>query len=105
MAVYRDFFNYKSGVYRHTSGTLAGYHAVCVVGYSERDQCWIVKNSWGPGWGDAGWFKIGYGECEMDTKFAMYGVEDVTPPSPGPGPEPQPDGCWKMIKDALGIKS
>jgi len=41
----------------------------------------------------------------MDTKFAMYGVEDVTPPSPGPGPEPQPDGCWKMIKDALGIKS
>jgi C1A family cysteine protease len=112
MAVYRDFFNYKSGVYRHTTGTLAGYHAVCVVGYSEADQCWIVKNSWGPGWGDAGWFKIGYGECEMDTKFAMYGVEDVIPPSPGPGPgpgpgpePPPPDGCWKMIKDALGIKS
>jgi C1A family cysteine protease len=90
MAVYRDFFNYAGGVYRHTSGTLAGYHAICVVGYSEADQCWICKNSWGPDWGDAGWFRIGYGECGMDTEFAMYGVESVTPPEPTPPPPPPP---------------
>ena len=97
MAVYRDFFNYRSGVYRHTSGDLAGYHAICVVGYSEAEQAWICKNSWGPGWGDAGWFRIGYGECDIDAQFPMYGVAGVVPGGePGPGPEPGPEpvpGC------------
>jgi C1A family cysteine protease len=103
MAVYRDFFSYRSGVYRHTSGDLAGYHAICAVGYSEEENCWICKNSWGTDWGDAGWFKIGYGECGIDTEFAMYGVTDVIPGGePGPGPEP--DGCFERIKRALGIK-
>jgi C1A family cysteine protease len=105
MAVYRDFFNYTGGVYRHTSGSLAGYHAIGVVGYSEAEQCWICKNSWGSDWGIAGWFKIGYGECGMDSQFAMYGVEDVTPPSPEPPPPPppQPDGCLEWIKRVLGL--
>jgi C1A family cysteine protease len=105
MAVYRDFFNYTGGVYRHTSGDLAGYHAIAVVGYSEDEQCWICKNSWGTGWGDAGWFKIGYGECEMDSRFPMYGVESVTPPSPEPPPPPPRPGCWEMIKQMLGLSS
>lgn len=75
MAVYSDFFSYRSGVYRHVSGGLSGYHAISVVGYDDEQQCWICKNSWGPGWGDNGWFKIGYGECMIDTSFAFYNVE------------------------------
>ena len=82
LAVYQDFFSYTGGVYHHTAGELSGYHAVCVVGYSEPEQAWICKNSWGFGWGDAGWFKIGYGEAGIDTQFAMYSVEDVKRPSP-----------------------
>ncbi|MFC2015378.1 C1 family peptidase [Chloroflexota bacterium] len=99
MAVYRDFFSYVGGVYRHSSGSLSGYHAVGVVGYSEEEQAWICKNSWGSNWGEAGWFKIGYGECGIDTQFAMYAVEAVTPspsPPPPPPPPPPPDpepGC------------
>ncbi|MGQ9600213.1 MAG: C1 family peptidase [Anaerolineae bacterium] len=92
MAVYRDFFSYTGGVYRYTSGGLAGYHAVGVIGYSEVEQCWLCKNSWGMGWGEAGWFKIGYGECGLDSQFAMYGVEDVLPPG-SPPPAPPPSGC------------
>jgi C1A family cysteine protease len=94
MAVYRDFFSYRSGVYRHTTGDLAGYHAICVVGYSEADQAWICKNSWGSSWGDNGWFRIGYGECDIDAQFPMYGVAGVVPgQGPGPEPEPEPGGC------------
>jgi C1A family cysteine protease len=106
MAVYKDFFSYKSGVYHYTMGDLAGYHAICVVGYADAEQAWICKNSWGEGWGASGWFKIGYGECGIDTQFAMYGVEAVTPgsdPSPEPEPEPQPTpGCnvWNRIVSA-----
>jgi C1A family cysteine protease len=80
MAVYRDFFAYKSGVYRHVTGDLAGYHAICCVGYIEEEECWICKNSWGADWGDQGFFKIGYGEADIDTRFAMYGVENITVP-------------------------
>lgn len=32
----------------------SGGHAQCIVGYDDNRQCWIVKNSWGTGWGDAG---------------------------------------------------
>ncbi|MDQ3978100.1 MAG: C1 family peptidase [Actinomycetota bacterium] len=78
MAVYRDFYAYKNGIYRHVSGDLAGYHAVCCVGYSEEERAWICKNSWGTGWGDGGFFKIAYGEAEMDTRFPMWGVSGVT---------------------------
>lgn len=75
MAVYNDFFSYRGGVYRHTSGGLAGYHAIAVVGYNEVEQCWICKNSWGTGWGEGGWFRIRYGECGIGSSFAFYTAE------------------------------
>jgi len=86
MAVYGDFYAYSSGIYRHASGPLRGYHAICVVGYDDNDECWICKNSWGSNWGDSGWFKIGYGECDIDTRFAFYDVELKCP---------VPDPCEK----------
>jgi C1A family cysteine protease len=92
MAVYDDFFSYKSGVYKHVSGSLAGYHAVCCAGYDDAQGCWICKNSWGPGWGDAGFFRIGYGEADMDTSFAMYDVDVKCP-----APVPPPDRCQEYI--------
>ena len=75
LAVYSDFFSYKTGVYKRTSDNLRGYHAVCVVGYDDEQKCWICKNSWGTSWGDNGWFKIGYGQCLMDTSFGFYDVD------------------------------
>ena len=76
MAVYSDFSAYKHGVYRKTAGsTLSGYHAISIVGYDDNQECWICKNSWGTGWGDNGWFKIGYGECLIDTSFAFYDID------------------------------
>lgn len=79
--VYKDFYQYKSGVYRHT-----GYnqnsafepfeltnHAVLVVGWGTvaetGEKYWIVKNSWGPGWGAEGFFWISRGndECGLES--------------------------------------
>jgi C1A family cysteine protease len=61
-AVYNDFFSYVSGVYTHVTGDFAGGHCVCCVGYDDNQGCWICKNSWGPGWGESGFFQIAYGE-------------------------------------------
>lgn len=69
MKVYEDFYSYTSGVYEHTSGSYRGGHAVTIVGYDDSGQYWIVKNSWGTGWGEDGYFRIKYGECEIDNYF------------------------------------
>jgi C1A family cysteine protease len=65
--VYQDFFSYGGGVYRHVTGTYAGGHCVSIIGYDDSQGYWIAKNSWGIGWGEAGFFRIGYGECRIET--------------------------------------
>jgi C1A family cysteine protease len=72
MKVYSDFFAYTGGVYRHISGSWVGNHAVCVIGYNDQSQYWICKNSWGTGWGESGFFRIAYGEAEIDGSFLFY---------------------------------
>jgi len=39
---------------------LLGGHAVLAVGYDNRRGVLIARNSWGPGWGDGGYFYIPY---------------------------------------------
>jgi C1A family cysteine protease len=75
--VYNDFFGYRSGVYRHVTGDLAGGHCVTLIGYDDTQSCWIAKNSWGPGWGDNGFFRIAYGECGIES-WQSVGVTGVT---------------------------
>jgi C1A family cysteine protease len=37
-----------------------GGHAVLAVGYDDEDSLFICRNSWGSGWGDAGYFYMPY---------------------------------------------
>ncbi|NOZ86883.1 MAG: hypothetical protein GXP49_11560, partial [Deltaproteobacteria bacterium] len=75
LAVYSDFRFYKSGVYMESQdATIEGYHAVSLIGWNEKDQAWIVKNSWGPDWGENGFFRIKYwasGIGSMAMRFEM----------------------------------
>uniref|UniRef100_T1IR55 Dipeptidyl peptidase 1 n=1 Tax=Strigamia maritima TaxID=126957 RepID=T1IR55_STRMM len=84
--VYPDFMQYSSGIYHH-SGVLEKFnpfeltnHAVLVVGYGEENGVlfWIVKNSWGTGWGENGFFRIrrGNDECSIES----LGMEAVPIP-------------------------
>lgn len=35
-------------------------HAITIVGQTEKNE-WIVRNSWGKGWGNNGYFIMGHG--------------------------------------------
>jgi C1A family cysteine protease len=88
--VYNDFFSYRSGVYSYTTGSYAGAHAVLIVGYDDTQQAFIVKNSWGTGWGESGYFLIAYSEVGGTSSFAYSAIaydgygNNPTPPPPNP---------------------
>ena len=76
--VYSDFMNYKEGIYQHTGeGELMGGHAVKAVGWGTENNVdyWIMANSWGPKWGDKGYFKIKMGDCKIDEEVVFADVK------------------------------
>ena len=80
MEVYTDFYYYTGGVYEHASGDQEGGHAVLLVGYDDRESCFIVKNSWGEGWGEGGFFRIGYSQLGPGVEFGFYTIAYREPP-------------------------
>jgi len=72
--VYEDFYYYHSGIYAYTSGAYCGGHAILIVGWDDKYQCFIVKNSWGDAWGEDGYFRIAYTEMTDCVEFASYAV-------------------------------
>ena len=54
---------YKNGTF--TCTTTAVNHAVLLVGY-QTNGVWIVKNSWGTGWGEYGYIRLpGGNSCNI----------------------------------------
>ena len=76
--VYQDFMSYKSGVYSHTYGGLAGGHAVKMIGWGTENgvDYWLCANSWGPSWGMQGFFKISQKDYDSDMSVGVAGSPD-----------------------------
>lgn len=72
MQVKDDFKQYRGGVYLNRTAKAVGGHAVKVVGFGQEIQegaqdpldnwYWIVANSWGPRFGESGYFRIAMSE-------------------------------------------
>jgi hypothetical protein len=52
--------SYGTGVYKHTTGEYLGGHAVSLIGYDDAKRAWIIRNSWGPTWGENGFAYVSY---------------------------------------------
>lgn len=76
----QSFQNYRSGIYDGPCGTDLN-HAVTIVGYGSENGVpyWLVRNSYGPNWGEQGYIKMargigGQGICGINTvlTFPLY---------------------------------
>lgn len=76
------FLYYNGGVYHYggTPGMNAG-HAMCIVGYDDSLQAFKVRNSWGPYWGNGGYWWCGYDAVQALTdlqgRFSAYFLTDA----------------------------
>jgi hypothetical protein len=74
--IYEDFFYYINGIYNHVYGEQKGIHAVVLVGYNDIGKYWIIKNSWGTGWGEDGYIRISYDFKEISSLIYSIGNTD-----------------------------
>ncbi|MEA1865257.1 MAG: C1 family peptidase [Euryarchaeota archaeon] len=74
-----DWFYYSGGVYEpvwsDSDGVGWANHAVILVGWNDSEGCWIIKNSWGTGWGEQGYARVLYGDLEKyNYAYAVTGI-------------------------------
>lgn len=61
-----------------TATRLRGGHAVVMVGYDDVQERFVVRNSWGRGWGDGGYGYVGYAWAErMQAGWVVMEVDEV----------------------------
>jgi C1A family cysteine protease len=84
LSIYNDIYAYTSGIYDTMLGIPTGFHAVTIVGYDADEGYWICKNSWGPGWGEDGYFNIKWRAAQigMFTILPHYTYQGLKPPDP-----------------------
>jgi hypothetical protein len=72
--------------------SVRGWHAVTCVGYFDDTREWIVRNSYGPDWGDHGYFYMPYEYLLSGPELAseIYVIDAVEDPTPTPTPTPTP---------------
>ena len=101
-----EYNGWNGGPGLYHPGTETPNHAVLLVGWDDDHPhagggtgCWIVKNSWGTGWGDdcgsggeAGYFTIAYGSASIGTYTSV--ITGVMPAYPELAVSGWDEGGW-----------
>lgn len=80
--VYDSFYNItRNGLMPlpKSNEKVHGGHAVCAVGYNDAMQCFIVRNSWGTGWGANGYFYMPYAFITSANASDFWTIRLVNP--------------------------
>ena len=72
----------KNYVWRDSSGTQRGAHAMLVVGYDDDRHALRLQNSWGERWGDGGYAWVDYDYFPRVVREAYVAKDRYVPPPP-----------------------
>lgn len=84
-ASFSGLSSYDGSYVLYYTGTEDTNHAVTIVGWDDNmshaggNGAWIVKNSWGTGWGDNGFFYIAYGSARIGSSASYLEYKDYDP--------------------------
>lgn len=111
MTVHDDFLCYTGGCYSSTESG-APNHGILIVGWDDAAcdgaGAWILKNSWGPDWGEDGYCQIRYNTCQIGfgAEQVAYtpatGIEIVHTPIADPPRGTDPAGIIAIVRSHGG---
>jgi len=97
------FEYYRGGVFATDEKTVCGSslvnHGIVLVGWDDSQGVWILRNSWGPYWGEGGYMRIKYGVSNvgLGANYLVYNSSPsptapaaTTPPPNTPAPTTPP---------------
>ncbi len=74
---------YTSGIFDSSDCSTQINHSITIVGWGVQNgvKYWIIKNSWGTGWGENGYFRIkrGVNMCGINTFYFFPYMQSATP--------------------------
>jgi hypothetical protein len=75
------FQSYTGGVFSPSGFCFSINHGIVLVGWNDADGAWILRNSWGPNWGENGYMRIAYGKAYVGYAAAYVVYNSSTPPA------------------------
>lgn len=66
------FQAYTGGIFNYCQNGSVN-HGIILVGWDDINECWILRNFWGTGWGENGYMRIRYG-CNQVGYGAAYAI-------------------------------
>ena len=98
MYVWNDFYYYDDGCYEHGT-TSSVNHGVLIVGWDDGvcdSGAWVIKNSWGPGWGIDGYCYIKFGTANIGYGGSLLQYSGTADPPEAPANPVPADGSGNI---------
>jgi C1A family cysteine protease len=88
------WYDYTGGVYQGSSTCNYANHAIVLTGWDDSTGTFLLRNSWGSGWGESGYMRIKYGVNDVGNMASYIQYTDSSSCTPNcSGKACGSDGC------------